>query len=185
MNFDMFEYYQMLRKNRINVIYSGPIWQEGIEGIAETVKRRLAFDDLPLSKSQAIFSVFIEQITNMLMYSQEKEIYETLQQEPSEVPTGVFVFGRQDTSYFVQSGNIISEEALDGLKERIDFINSMDKAELRQYYKKQIKNENVNPQSKGAGLGFIEIARRASSKIDYSFVPLSEGLSFFTICVTV
>jgi len=71
------------------------------------------------------------------------------------------------------------------LKERIDFLNTLDKKELRQFYKEQMKAENDNPESKGAGLGLTEIARRATSKIEYEFIPYGEGLSYFTMYVTV
>lgn len=185
MKLDLLQYYQTLRENNINIIYSGPIWQEGMEGIAETVKRRIAFDELPLPLSQAIFSVFVEQVTNMLMYSEDKEICETPLHKTREAPTGVFVFGRQGDAYFMQSGNAMKEASVSALKSRIDYLNTLDKAELRKYYKEQLKSANANPESKGAGLGFIEIARRASSKIEYSFTPLPGGRSFFTIYVTI
>jgi len=48
-----------------------------------------------------------------------------------------------------------------------------------------MKSENDNPESKGAGLGLTEIARRATSKIEYEFLPYGEDLSYFTMYVTV
>lgn len=56
---------------------------------------------------------------------------------------------------------------------------------MRKYYKERIKAENDNPESRGAGLGLIEIAKRASSKIEYSFTDMDETSSFFTMYVTI
>ena len=181
---DMLEYYNMKKKHNINVIYSGPIWAEGIEGIGAAIRNMAIFDELSLSVSQSIFSVFVEQMNNMLMYSSEKEAFD-LGNKRANTPKGVFVLGTQDKSYFLQSGNVISGDNVEKVKVRLDFLNTLDKKQLREYYKEQIKAENPNSESKGAGLGLIEIARRATSPIEYSFVPFDDGLSFFTMFVTI
>jgi hypothetical protein len=48
-----------------------------------------------------------------------------------------------------------------------------------------MKHEDNNPESRGAGLGLTEIARRAASKIEYEFIPYGEGLSYFTMYVAI
>jgi len=178
MRFNILEYNKLLAEHNISIIYSGPLWAEGIDGMAEFLQKRLDMDDTPLSASQSVFSVFVEQMNNMLMYSAEKE-------KAAEMPTGIFVLGNYDKSYYVQTGNVIKNSSVALLKDRIDFLNKLDKKELRQFYKEQIKTENGNPESKGAGLGLTEIARRATSKIEYEFTPYGEGLSYFTMYVTV
>ncbi len=182
---DLVEYYKMVKKYNINIIYSGPLWADGIEGIATTLKKRLEIDDLPLSASQSVFSVFVEQMNNMLMYSAEKEVYNGPAEKQLDAARGLFILGSQDKTYFIQSGNVMKNEGVTLIKERIDHLNKLDKVELRKYYKEQLRNENTNPESKGAGLGLIEIARRASSKIDYSFTPFDEGNVFFSMYVTI
>jgi hypothetical protein len=185
MRFNILEYSKLLAEQNISIIYSGPLWAEGIDGMAEFLQKRLDMDDLPLSASQAVFSVFVEQMNNMLMYSAEKEKHERPETGVAEKPSGIFVLGRLDKSYYVQTGNVIKNSSIGLLKDRIDFLNTMDKKELRQFYKEQMKAENDNPESKGAGLGLTEIARRATSKIEYEFIPYGEGLSYFTMYVTV
>lgn len=182
---DMMEYYNLFKKNNLNIIYSGPIWADGVEGIAGTLRKRLEFDELPLSASQAVFSVFVEQMNNMLMYSAEKESFHACGDRPLDVSKGVFILGTQGKTYFLQSGNVMKDENVGLVKERIDYLNTLDKVGLRKYYKEQMKQENKNPDSKGAGLGLIEIARRASSKIEYTFTPLEEGTTFFSMYVTI
>jgi hypothetical protein len=182
MKFNIMEYNKLLAEHNISIIYSGPLWAEGIDGMAEFLQKRLDMDDMPLSASQAVFSVFVEQMNNMLMYSAEKEKHERPETETS---SGIFVLGTCDKSYYVQTGNVIKDSSVGLLKERIDYLNTLDKKELRQFYKEQMKSENDNPESKGAGLGLTEIARRATSKIEYEFIPYGEGLSYFTMYVTV
>jgi hypothetical protein len=46
-------------------------------------------------------------------------------------------------------------------------------------------SDNDNPESKGAGIGLIEIARRAYGPIEYDFKPYGEGRQYFTMYATV
>jgi len=175
----------MLDENHIEVIYCGPIWASGIDGMAEMLLKRLAYDDPPLSASQAVFSVFVEQMNNMLMYSAEKERHTYHDGTVAEVSRGIYILGIKDSTYFIQTGNAVTSCSASILKERLDYLNSLDKKELRQYYKERMKAENDNPESRGAGIGLIEIARRATEPIGYSFEPLDGGLQYFTMFITI
>jgi len=181
---DMIEWHKMLNDKKITLVYSGPLWAEGIGGLAGTLKRRFEFDKLPLETSQEVFSVFVEQMNNMLMYSVEKNQFET-SEEIIESPKGTFILGKDAKTYFIQTGNVMKNESVELVKKRIDHLNTLSKKELREFYKKQIRISDDNPESRGAGLGFIEIARRISSKIEYSFTPYDEGLTFFSLFVTI
>ncbi|MCL2662878.1 MAG: SiaB family protein kinase [Oscillospiraceae bacterium] len=183
--FDMMEYHKMLRENKITLIYSGPLWAEGIGGVAGTVKKRLEFDKLPLEASQEVFSVFVEQMNNMLMYSQETEQFTAPDELHSEAPKGTFIMGTQGKGYFIQTGNVMKTEAVNRVKTRIDHLNTLDKDEVNNYYWEQSLLDNHDPESKGAGLGLIEIARRISSKIEYTFRQYDEHHTFFTMYVLI
>jgi len=186
---DMREYSGIVEKLNIKVIYNGPMWDDGIKGLAEMVRTHLLHDQLPGSASKAIFSVFVEQVTNILMHSAEKEKYsQPPDNELVNVSIGTVIMGnktdKRDT-FFVQTKNAIKNVDIELLKEKIDHLNSLDRLGLRQYYKEVIRSENTNSESDGAGLGLIEIARRATSPIGYSFEPLSNNLSFFTMYVEI
>jgi len=178
----MREYVGKLKENNISISYTGPLWECSIKGIAEMVKTSLSNDDLPINASKSIFSVFIEQVTNLLMYSAEKKSYG---QAGDEASAGMLLLGHKGTTYFVQTGNAIKKESVELIRGRIDHLNSLDKQELRQYYKETLRGENLNPESKGAGLGFIEIARRTTAPIQYKFEPYDENLSYFSMYVEI
>ena len=182
---DMIDWHEMLNKKKITLVYSGPLWSEGIGVIAGTLKKRLEFDKIPLSTSQEVFSVFVEQMNNMLMYSVEKENFTSADNTTEESPKGTFLLGKEGDAFFIQTGNIMRTESVALVKNRIDYLNTLDKKTLRKFYKEQMHSNDNNPESKGAGLGFIEIARRISSKIIYSFIPCGENQTFFTLYVTI
>jgi len=179
---NMEAYSDMISDLNINIIYSGPMWDDGIKGLAEMVKVHLGNDDLSESAAKAIFSVFVEQVTNMLMYSAEKVSYS---HSSKAVSMGILVLGHKDNSFFVQTINAIKNENIDFIKGRIDYLNTLDKTELRKFHKQKLNEEDDNPESQGAGLGLIEIARRATKPIGYEFKKIDEELSSFAMYVEV
>jgi len=181
---DMLEFSNMLNAKKIEFVYSGPLWTEGIAEIAGTLKKQLEIDGVPSYTAQEIFSVFIEQLNNMLMYSVQKTGFKVESGKNAVYPKGTLIFGTERDSYFIQTGNIMKNDNVEMVKNRINHLNSLDKEEKRKYYKEQMRLKDTNPESRGAGLGLIEIAKRISSKMEYSFDDLGGGLVFFTLCVT-
>jgi len=186
---DMSKYNEVVEKLNIKVIYNGPMWEDGVKGLAEMVRTHLLHDQLPGNASKAIFSVFVEQVTNILMHSTEKEQYaQPPDNELVDVSIGTVIMGnktdKRDT-FFVQTKNMIRDDNTKILKEKIDHLNKLDKTELRQFYKEKVREDDSTSESPGAGLGLIEIARRATAPIGYSFEPISEGLSNFTMYVEI
>jgi len=178
---DMSEYTHIVKNLNINIIYSGPMWNDGIKGLAEMVKVHLSNDSLSSSANKAIFSVFVEQVTNMLMYSAEKD-------KIADVSMGMLILGNKEDSFFIQTRNAVKSENVDKLKSTIDYLNTLDKNQLRQFHKERLQSENENLESQGAGLGLIEIARRATSPIAYKFEPIDdseEKKSCFTMYVEI
>jgi len=175
---NMDAYYEMLEELDIDIIYSGPMWDDGIKGLSEMIKVHLDKDDMPENSARAIFSVFVEQVTNMLMYSAEKELYA---KSEKPVSMGLLILGHKEGVFFIQTRNAVKNENVDYLVDRIDRLNTMDKKELRRYNMQKLKEENDNPESRGAGLGLIEIARRTTKPIGYSVKQTDKGMSIFTM----
>jgi len=182
---DMLEFSNMINDKKIEFMYSGPLWTEGIAEIAGTLKDQLETDGVPANTAQEIYSVFIEQLNNMLMYSAQKTQFKVESGKNAAYPKGTLVFGKYNDAFFLQTGNIMKYDNVKLVKNRIDYLNSLDREEKRKYYKEQMKLKDTNMESKGAGLGFIEIAKRASAGLEYSFNELKDGLVFFTLYVTI
>jgi hypothetical protein len=68
MELDLYSLYQELKIKRIMFCYCGPIAHAGIEGIAQTLRMNLEYDGTGSTAKNAVFSIFIEQIQNILNY---------------------------------------------------------------------------------------------------------------------
>jgi hypothetical protein len=82
--------------------------------------------------------------------------------------------------YHVTTGNVIENNKIDELTQMLEKINSLDKEGLKQLYKTQMKEGHLSDKG-GAGLGFIDIARKTKNKLDYHFLPIDEESSFFLL----
>ena len=92
----------------------------------------------------------------------------------------VFLIGRSDEAYIVISGNPIHKSEKDSLKSKLDNINSLDKDGLKQLYKDIIKNTQISDKG-GAGLGFVDMARKSGQPLEFDFVDLENDGAFFCL----
>jgi hypothetical protein len=184
MNYSLYEFYQEVKLKQIMFFYCGPIAQISIEGASYTLRKNLEFEDASNLTSQAVFSIFIEQAQNILNYSAEKLGHKSEDME-NELRIGVVAIGRnEDGHYYISCGNRIYNQDIDRLRETIESVRFLNKDELKALYKERRRKE-PDPGSKGAGLGLIEIARKADKPIEYSFTPVDQEFSFFSIRVVV
>ena len=75
---------------------------------------------------------------------------------------------------------MIENDKVERLRKKLTKLQKMDKEELKQYYREQRKKE-PEAESKGAGLGFIEMAKRASRPIEFEFEQIDAKRSFFSL----
>ncbi len=179
---DLYQFYQSIKKENIIFCYSGPISHATVEGIGQTLRLDLEIEDAGFTVSQAIFSIFVEQMQNVLNYSAEK-VKEDLELE-KELRIGVLVIGQEEEELYVYCGNKIFSSDVERIKDKIESIRMLDKDELKVLYKEK-RRQVPEEGSKGAGLGLIEMARKAGKPIEYSFMPIDGRYSFFSIKVTI
>ena len=154
--------------------FSGPMSHEIVEGIGGTLRNKMNEDAIDKTLSSKIFSIFVEQVQNVINYSTEKNPQE------SDMSYGIVVVGKQDNKYFVMGGNRMNTESVEPMRKNLNHLKSLDKEELKQLYKKRRK-EGSEVTSKGAGIGFIEMARKSSEPLEFRFDKLDDKNEFFTI----
>ncbi len=176
------EFKDLIEKEGILFCYSGPFSQGVIQEMAETIKHRLEFiEEDKTSIGDRIFAVFIEQVQNIKRYSAELQAKKN---SDFETRTGIVVIGQEKERYYSISGNLIENDKVPGLKEKIDIVLSMNKEELKKYYKEKLKSE-PDLASKGAGIGIIDMARKSEGPISYHFKKVNENSTFFSLKVLI
>jgi len=174
----------MLHQQGVIFAYSGYVTELVLSGVGEALKQKLAIDDADTKTLRSVFAVFVEQMQNMIRYSAEKVSNSAAELPLIEMRYGVLTIGREGDDYVVHAGNLVARSDVERLRERLSEIRSMNKEELRALHKERLR---AGPEegSKGAGLGLMEIARRASKPIEFDFTDVDDKHAFFTLKASV
>lgn len=172
------EFQQMLEERGIIVSYCGLISEKMVVGMGEAVRQRIELDSADTNTSKRVFSIFVEQVQNIIRYSADRIGGE---QPAHDLSSGLILIGRKpDGQFFVAGGNLIDTEDIERLIGRLEHINSLDKDALKAFYREKLRSA-PDPDSKGASIGLIEIARRAAGPILYDVTPVTPDKAFFCL----
>jgi hypothetical protein len=176
---DLADLRETMHDRGVMFCFSGYMTETILTGIAGAVRQKLEVEDADRRTMKGLFSIFIELVQNVIRYSTEK--YEK-QVEDSliDLRYGVITVGRRGSSYYVACGNMISNHDVERLRVGLDRILELDKEGLKSLYKETLKGPTPET-SKGAGVGFIEIARRAPNGFTYDIKPVDDEYSFFAV----
>ena len=147
-----------------------------LESIGETVRRKMQMESTKLGTIQRVFSILVEQAQNILNYS--AEVTKAPDGGGCEIRAGVLTLGIDGKHYYVCCGNYIPIEKIEPLTRDLVMIRELDPDEIRRLYKERRKADPP-PDSLGAGLGLIEIARRSTRPVDFDIRPLNDKIAFF------
>jgi len=184
---ELFSLRALLKQQGIIFAYSGYMTEPVLSGVGEALKRKLTIDDADTKTLRSVFAVFVEQMQNIIRYSAERTScgpQDGAEGGPEEIRHGVLTIGKENGEYVVYSGNLVDRADVERLRARLVKIRDMNKEELRALHKEQLRSE-PEAGSKGAGLGFMEIARRASKPIEFDFIDVDAKYAFFSFKATV
>lgn len=184
---DLFDLRATLQRQGIIFAFSGYMTETVLSGVGEAIKQKLTIDDADTKTLRSVFAVFVEQMQNIIRYSAEKSPEEPLpaahERALTEIRYGILTIGKEGNDYVVCAGNLIFRNDVERLDSRLSKIRDMSKDELKAMYKEQLRAE-PEMGSKGAGLGFMEIARRASKPIEFDFQDFGD-YAFFALKATI
>jgi hypothetical protein len=177
MNFIYDLHRTMLSQNLI-LVFQGDFTQETIKSILTMAERNLDSSGEDSAIKRKVFNVMVESLQNIVKHSDE------LVDGQIRSHAAIFLIGREANRYSIMSGNPIRKENIANLQKKLDQINGLDKDGLKDLYKEIIKNTTISDKG-GAGLGFVDMARKSGSKIEFSFPEMNAEYNFFCIKVNV
>ena len=165
----------MMSQNLI-LVYQGDFTQESTKSILAMAERNLDSSGEESSIKRKVFNVMVEALQNIVKHSDE------LVDGQIRSHAAIFLIGKEKNRYSIMSGNPIRKNNIDKLKKALEHINGLDKEGLKELYKEIIKNTTISEKG-GAGLGFVDMARKSGEKIEYSFPELNAEYAFFCLKV--
>ncbi|MFY8149069.1 MAG: biofilm regulation protein kinase SiaB [Prochlorococcaceae cyanobacterium] len=160
---------------RVFICFNGPISRTLIGEIGLALKNYIESTQAHQPIAMDVFSVYVEVSQNIRHYTTAREYNEI-------DSTATVVIADAGNSHFaVSAGNVVERSDGEALMERIRQLASLDAAELKALYKKQLREPRPTDCATGAGLGLIQIARTASRPLEARLDPLDDGRAFFSI----
>jgi hypothetical protein len=175
----IYDLHKMMMTNNVILIYEGDFTQETTKSILSMTERNLESSGEESGIKKRIFNVMVEALQNIVKHSDEGK-------EGAEANhhAAIFLIGHEKSQYSIMSGNPVKNVNIPSLKNALERINSLDKDGLKDLYKEIIKNTTISEKG-GAGLGFVDMARKSGEKLEWAFVPMTEEFSFFCLKVNI
>jgi len=174
---NLLQLHQDFSRRGVLISFNGSLSNSIIEEIGNAIKRYLEEEQRGKGTIIDVFAAYIEQTQNIRNYLRNNDIDE-------DHRSSIMLISTYEGNYQIASGNSIQKSDVAALKSRLEEINCLDKDGLKQLYKEQRRKERT-PDALSAGLGLIDIARRAMSGLKYRFDPQDELYDFFSLIVTV
>jgi len=166
------------RQNRVIFYYVGYFSQNIVAAMAEAVKLQLEVSGANGPTRRKLFSCFVEMAQNIIHYSADALTPST--QMDRELRHGSVCISEQDGEYLLLCANPVRTTIAADLRERLEPLRSMTLEEIKQAYKETLRADATEG-SKGAGMGFLTMARDAREPLvfDFQALPGSEDTAMF------
>ncbi|MBJ7262715.1 MAG: hypothetical protein JHC61_02785 [Burkholderiaceae bacterium] len=174
---DLYRLRERFTQDRTLLCFNGPISRSLIEELGHALKNYLNVDQARPAEALDVFSVYIEITQNIRQYA--------LQHEHLDASATVVIARDEDGHYVVSAGNLVAVADGERLVARVRALAPLDKAELKAAYKTQLRMPRDPEAATGAGLGLIDIARRARQPMDATLTPHDSEHAFFSLSVVI
>ena len=177
MNF-IYDLHRTMMSQKLILVYQGDFTQETTKSILAMAERNIDSSGEESNIKRKVFNVMVESLQNIVKHSDELVDGETRSH------SAIFLIGREANKYTIMSGNPIRKGNIDKLQKSLEHINALDKDGLKDLYKDIIKNTTISEKG-GAGLGFVDMARKSGGKLEFEFPEMSAEYCFFSLKVNV
>ncbi len=168
--------YDEMMDNGFSLVYLGEFSHEITKMFTAMAESDMEKHSEERSVQRKVYHVMVETLQNMNKHSDE------LQEK--NVGSGLFIIGKKYDTYYVITSNRVAKKHKDRLEQSLITVNNASTEELKEMYKKQIKEGRISEKG-GAGLGLIDIARKTGEPINFQFLPLDDDYFFFILKVEI
>lgn len=167
-------FFHLAKEHQVIFYYVGYFSQNIVAAMAEAVKLQLEVAGIAAPTRRKLFSSFVEMAQNIIHYS--ANALTPPSQDNGELRHGsVCILREGDGSFLLLCANPVAPHVADDLRIKLDALHRMTLEEIKQAYRQTLREETPES-SKGAGLGFLTMARDAREPLEFDFDP-ADGAS--------
>lgn len=170
---------ELLREGGVVLYFKGPVTQEVVEGLGSMIRRKVDFEIANRTRAAMAFAVLVEQLQNVLRYAAD-----AVDMATGRMASGELIIRLDPDGLCLSCGNLIHKALAARIRERLDALAGTDRETLKALYK-SCRQQGPDDQSRGAGLGFLEMARRSVRPMRYQIQSISDDLAWFALDVVI
>lgn len=170
----MVKLHNFIISNSILLIYSAIFDQDSLLSLVSIMKNRV---DGTANIKKKIVSLMVEMLQNIIHHG-DKNI------DGCKGSQGIFYISEKNNKYYLTTINYISNDKIQALKEKIDYINGLDDKGREQFYNSRLFDFK-SCTSKESGLGLIEMRQKSRNPIEYEFSAINDKHSLFKISTSI
>jgi hypothetical protein len=176
----IYDLHRTMMSQKLILVYDGDFTQETTKSILSMAERNLDSSGEESGIKRKVFNVMVEALQNIVKHSSEQG----LQAGSLVSKSAIFMISKDDKRYCVMTGNPIPKKNVEKLTQNLNDLNAKDKDGLKELYKEIIKNTSISEKG-GAGLGFVDMARKSGEKLEFSFSNMDGDYDFFCMKVNI
>ncbi len=162
--------FHTLEENNIEYAYIGHFTSGITDSILSLAELNLQLLNESIKIRKRVYFILVEGLQNITRHQEFSPTHAD--------KSGGLIIQHMDDKFIITTINHIAASEKDNIKQHIDRINNLKEDELKKYYRKVLKQQQISSKG-GAGLGLIEIARKSNNKLLYDFEDLDDNYSIF------
>ena len=174
----VYDLHTILLQRNLILVYEGEFTQEITKSVLSMAERNMDSMGEESNIKRKVFNVMVECLQNICKHADEYD------PDTQMTNKAIFMIGKHEDEYVITTGNPILKQKVGSLHSKLEQINSLDKEGLKALYKDIIKNGDLSDKG-GAGLGFVDMARKSGQKLEFDFQPMTDQWSFFSLKTTI
>ena len=163
------ELFSKLNEYQLSYAYKGDFTKHLTDNILELAETGMQTESENNLTKKKVYFIMVESLQNITRHQGTPE---------TRMLEGFFSMNKYPSGYLITSGNIVENKDIDVLKQKLDKVNSLDGAQLKELYQEMLAEGSFSSKG-GAGLGLIEMARKSGNKLTYHFEAVNADFSYF------
>ena len=165
--------YNINANGKIIVSHFGEFSQDLVNSLTTGIEDTMLESGDKKGVVKRMFSILVEGLQNIRIHGERDE-------DNNQI--SFLIVLQTEEEYRVMFGNLVKSENTYKIIERIDTLNQMDADQIKELYMEVLSN-GIMSNKGGAGLGFITMAMKAKSKINYEAQEVSQLLTIFSVSI--
>ncbi len=164
MDYDLtYNFFKKFREDSLVIIYSGHFNDRSLISLTDIIGLHYELSDNRNKYKGRFVYLTVETFQNVIRYAKP-----LMKKININGYNNFFYTRKKDDDFFISTANLVDNNAVKAIKDRIEEVNKLERQELNKKYKEVLLNQAFSKQG-GAGLGFIEMSRKTQQKLEYMF----------------